>query len=177
MIAARRYPAAVNTRAMKYTAGSLYVRKAPSQYGWDIMPRAVSAGIWRPAALELRPLDRIDDVFIALDSYNVEKAEANISVDSNLSISRDDLSRYRQTIKVAQIRCQARRAYPHFDYRQDRIRLISDKNKRTENLRPRYKLGSGRRLSQPRPRAAAEDTHHALRHRQQRRPNVGRERI
>ena len=99
MIAARRYPAAVNTRAMKYNAGSLYVRKAPSQYGWDIMPRAVSAGIWRPAALELRPLDRIDDVFIALDSYNVEKAEANISVDCNLSISRDDLSRYRLTIK------------------------------------------------------------------------------
>ena len=99
MIAARRYPAAVSASAMKYNAGSLYVRKAPSQYGWDIMPRAVSAGIWRPAALELRPLDRIDDVFIAVDSYNVEKAEANISVDCNLSISRDDLSRYRLTVK------------------------------------------------------------------------------
>jgi beta-mannosidase len=30
----------------------LYIRKAPHMWGWDIMPRAVSAGIWRPVWLE-----------------------------------------------------------------------------------------------------------------------------
>lgn len=30
----------------------LHVRKAPHSYGWDIMPRAVSAGIWRDAELQ-----------------------------------------------------------------------------------------------------------------------------
>jgi len=35
---------------------SLSVRKAPHMYGWDILPRAVSAGIWRDVRLEyVRP--------------------------------------------------------------------------------------------------------------------------
>jgi len=43
---------------------SLYIRKAPHMYGWDIMPRAVSAGIWRPVSLSFKPPARIDDVFL-----------------------------------------------------------------------------------------------------------------
>jgi beta-mannosidase len=38
----------------------LYVRKAPHMFGWDIMPRAVSAGIWRPVHLRQVPRERID---------------------------------------------------------------------------------------------------------------------
>ena len=40
------------------TTTSLNVRKAPHMYGWDIMPRAVSAGIWRD--VELRCENRYD---------------------------------------------------------------------------------------------------------------------
>lgn len=36
------------------TTISLNVRKAPHSYGWDIMPRAVSAGIWRPVELQYK---------------------------------------------------------------------------------------------------------------------------
>ena len=36
------------------TTVSLNVRKAPHSYGWDIMPRAVSAGIWRPVELQYK---------------------------------------------------------------------------------------------------------------------------
>ncbi len=32
---------------------SLNVRKAPHSYGWDIMPRAVSAGLWRDVELKI----------------------------------------------------------------------------------------------------------------------------
>lgn len=39
-------------------AVSVYSRKAPHSYGWDIMPRAVSAGIWRD--VELRCENRYD---------------------------------------------------------------------------------------------------------------------
>ncbi len=31
-----------------------YLRKAPHSYGWDIMPRAVTAGLWREVRLEVR---------------------------------------------------------------------------------------------------------------------------
>lgn len=36
------------------TTVSLNVRRAPHSYGWDIMPRAVSAGIWRPVELQYK---------------------------------------------------------------------------------------------------------------------------
>ena len=36
---------------------SRYIRKAPHSYGWDIMPRMVTAGLWRDVRIEIR--DRI----------------------------------------------------------------------------------------------------------------------
>ncbi len=42
---------------------ALRVRKAPHVWGWDIMPRAVSAGIWRSVYLEALPADRFDWIY------------------------------------------------------------------------------------------------------------------
>ena len=50
--------------AMASNAESLYARKAPHMYGWDIMPRAVSGGIWRSVSLLSLPCERLDDLFI-----------------------------------------------------------------------------------------------------------------
>jgi len=33
-------------------------------YGWDIMPRAVSAGIWRPVRLQFRPAEHLESVYL-----------------------------------------------------------------------------------------------------------------
>ncbi len=46
------------------TFESLYVRKAAHMYGWDIMPRFLSAGMYRPAYVELRPAERIEDLYL-----------------------------------------------------------------------------------------------------------------
>ena len=37
-----------------------YLRKAPHSFGWDIMPRAVTAGLWRSVKLEMR-----DDIYFS----------------------------------------------------------------------------------------------------------------
>ncbi|MCC6445134.1 MAG: cupin domain-containing protein [Armatimonadetes bacterium] len=42
---------------------SLPVRKAPHMYGWDICPRAVSAGLWRSVELRLQPATRLTDLY------------------------------------------------------------------------------------------------------------------
>src|SRR5690606_17156327 len=42
---------------------SLWIRKAAHMFGWDIMPRAVSAGLWRPVELVVRVPDEIEDVY------------------------------------------------------------------------------------------------------------------
>ena len=40
------------------------VRRAPHSYGWDIMPRAVTAGLWRDVQLEIRDAVRFSQVFV-----------------------------------------------------------------------------------------------------------------
>jgi len=79
------YPPSV--AAMGANAESLYVRKAPHMYGWDIMPRFLSAGIWRPVYIEYLPEERIDDVF--LDTFNVSRDRADITFNCNLKLNND----------------------------------------------------------------------------------------
>ena len=43
---------------------ALHVRKAPHMYGWDIMPRALSAGLWRPVWLRYRPAERLEELYL-----------------------------------------------------------------------------------------------------------------
>ncbi len=59
-------------RAYAYDAGSmswerreegLFIRKASHVWGWDIMPRAVSAGIWRSVRLEPVPPAAIEQLY------------------------------------------------------------------------------------------------------------------
>jgi beta-mannosidase len=56
------YPVALGALGMNYD--SLYVRKAPHMFGWDIMPRALSAGLWRPVRLRYRPLERLEEAYL-----------------------------------------------------------------------------------------------------------------
>ena len=37
-------------------------------YGWDIAPRAVSAGLWRPVSLQLRPRSRFEWAWLETES-------------------------------------------------------------------------------------------------------------
>lgn len=41
----------------------LFLRKAPHMGGWDIMPRALSAGIWRPVTLEPRLPNAFEQIY------------------------------------------------------------------------------------------------------------------
>lgn len=67
---------------------SLYVRKAPHMYGWDIMPRAVSAGIWRPVHISFRPKYRIEQFFVENKRVSAESAELIL----HYRVNRFDLS-------------------------------------------------------------------------------------
>ena len=40
------------------------LRRAPHTYGWDIMPRAVTAGLWRDVRLEVRDAIRFSQTFV-----------------------------------------------------------------------------------------------------------------
>lgn len=78
--------------ALRYNLDSLYVRKAPYMYGWDILPRALSAGLWRPVTLSRRPSTRLSDAFLSV--RELSDRQASVSVRVKIHTHEDDLRRF-----------------------------------------------------------------------------------
>ncbi len=53
---------------------ALRTRKPPSAYGWDIMPRTVSAGLWRGVSLEIEEPTEITSLYFATVSIDSGRA-------------------------------------------------------------------------------------------------------
>lgn len=66
-----------------------YIRRAPHTYGWDIMPRAVTSGIWREVRLEVR-----DEISFAQAFFDFNVAHENkfcYVLDSSFDAIRDNV--------------------------------------------------------------------------------------
>lgn len=63
---------------------SLSVRQAPHMYGWDIMPKAVTYGIWKSVYINYKNKTHIDNVY--LSTLNADKDSACIWFQYNLKI-------------------------------------------------------------------------------------------
>ena len=55
---------------------ALYIRKPPHMFGWDIMPRYVSAGIYRPTRIEFRADERIVECYLKTIDISADKKTA-----------------------------------------------------------------------------------------------------
>ncbi|MBP3555357.1 MAG: hypothetical protein J6K63_06905 [Clostridia bacterium] len=62
----------------RYNAESLSVRKAAHMFGWDIMPRILSGGIWRSVTLEKKRGEYLDEIY--LRAVNVRRDKAFLRV-------------------------------------------------------------------------------------------------
>ena len=60
---------------LRYNSGSLAVRKAAHSFGWDILPRFVSGGIWRDVTLVEKKSDCINDIYLQTTRLNQDSAE------------------------------------------------------------------------------------------------------
>lgn len=63
------------------------IRKAPHSYGWDIMPRALSAGIWRPVELVYRDQSRFKFVHFELKNIEPSKGFAELCFQASLPVA------------------------------------------------------------------------------------------
>src|SRR5208283_508842 len=61
VIEAQDYPLGVLGIRADGNPESEPIRKAPHSYGWDIMPRLVSAGLWRGVELRVQDPVRFED--------------------------------------------------------------------------------------------------------------------
>ena len=65
---------------------SVYSRRAPHTYGWDIMPRLVSAGLWRDVTLEVKsPVHIVDTHWYTVDA-NVKERTASVYLDYTITL-------------------------------------------------------------------------------------------
>lgn len=78
VLAALEYRVDAGCFAMENNWESLHIRKASHSYGWDIMPRAVSAGLWRDITIGSRPAVHFDDVYVATLKTDAAQRSANI---------------------------------------------------------------------------------------------------
>jgi beta-mannosidase len=60
------------------------IRKAPHMYGWDIMPRLISAGLWRSVTLDIKKQVRIEQVYWMTNSVDVQGKHAQLILDWQL---------------------------------------------------------------------------------------------
>jgi beta-mannosidase len=75
---------AVNTMGNGRTnQEAVWIRRPPHSYGWDIMPRAVSAGLWRPVELIVHAPHEITDLYFT--TLSAEPGRAALSVSYQLA--------------------------------------------------------------------------------------------
>ncbi len=73
-----------------YNTDSLLVRKAPYMYGWDIMPRTVSGGLWRDVSVVYKPKNRIENYFCRTSKINDDSCE--LTLDFKITTDEDLLT-------------------------------------------------------------------------------------
>lgn len=64
MLEARKFTPPAISYALRYNYAGLYVRKAGHSFGWDIMPRILTPGIWKDVVLCEKEADGIDEVYL-----------------------------------------------------------------------------------------------------------------
>lgn len=74
VVHAAQFSAPAIAYASKYNFESLFVRKAAHSFGWDIAPRLVGAGLWRPVELRTRPRNRWGDLYLATAAILPDRA-------------------------------------------------------------------------------------------------------
>lgn len=93
-IEAGKYEVPAGCFAQKYNYASLNIRKAAHMFGWDIMPRIVSAGLWKSVTIEKNKYDKIDDVYFAVHSTDTENNSAELRFCINTTLKGDYVTDY-----------------------------------------------------------------------------------
>ncbi len=68
-------------RPLVWSPERLFARKAQMSFGWDIAPRLVTVGIWRPVELELTDTARIADVRVRHEAPGGARLRAWVEVE------------------------------------------------------------------------------------------------
>jgi len=92
VLAGRQHRPAMGEWASSVNWESLSIRKAPHMYGWDIMPRIVSAGLWRDVTLLVVHPTSWREVYWTTQAVDAQKRTATVRVNWDFLTERLDIS-------------------------------------------------------------------------------------
>ena len=95
-IEARKIITPAASRAQPHCYPALVYRKAAHMFGWDIMPRIVSAGLWKPVEILPYRADRIEEVY--LSTARADLTHARLSLYYAVGIGGDFAQEYTLTV-------------------------------------------------------------------------------
>ena len=81
VLEALRHPYDPSLETWGFGEDRLWVRKAAHSYGWDIMPRALSAGLWRGVELWVHDESEIDDLYVFTQALTPERATMGLYIE------------------------------------------------------------------------------------------------
>ena len=87
--------------AQHYNYASLPIRKAAYMFGWDIMPRAVSGGIWKSVYLIEEYHERLEDIYLYVNSLDATNQIARLNLFYQIRTDRDDIRPLKITVDGA----------------------------------------------------------------------------
>ena len=111
LIEAQNYPLnALTLKGNNMRGESNTIRKAPHMYGWDIMPRLVSAGLWRGVELRIAAPVRFMDANWMVAKTDAQKRSADLVVDYQLKVPFAQLSKLQAVLTMKRNGREAYRA-------------------------------------------------------------------
>lgn len=116
---------------------SLSVRKAPHMYGWDILPRLVSAGLWRGVSIEVQPAARFADIYWATISVDADKRRAHLQANWNIVTTERQTDAWQLEVELS------REGKPVYRSMHPVLNLVGQQHLRLENVDLWWPRGSG----------------------------------
>lgn len=140
----RKHKHDVCEAALPVSHGSLSVRKAPHMFGWDIMPRLVSAGIWRDVTIQPHKDHRIIEAYYFTKQLKREPGShfANICEMGSLP-KRQGKGRLGTQINSAELCVKYRFGTSAYDLSQFLLRISGrcGNSKFTKTIKPYHTFG------------------------------------
>ena len=93
-IESRKYKLPAFIATQPYNFQGIQVRKALHSFGWDIAPRIVSAGLWRPVTLIHKKRDRINEAYLTVRRLNTETGKVYMTFFLSTDIQGDYVTDY-----------------------------------------------------------------------------------
>lgn len=99
VLESRKYEYPLALGALKYEMDSLYIRKSPYMYGWDIFPRILSGGIWRDVYFEEIPQEEFLQSYLFVKDLETDYSKCTLEYFCEIELGNDKYEDYEVLIE------------------------------------------------------------------------------